>query len=424
MKTGTLGTRIALLAILLTVLAYFGVNIAAYFSDPYSTTPAYTYAADNAVTVSGYVVREEEVLPGSGSFVYSGRGEGERVSPGGTVAQIYQSARDLENANALRSLEEQLTELKKAQTFAGGDQSYAALSLQIDKAMLSLQTALARNDLTAAIGAGGELRSASLRYGYAYGDAGNPAAAIASLEGRLSALSDTVGSGTTYVTAPRGGLFSSLVDGYETVLTPQRLETMTARDYRAIAPEPASGVGRMIYGDTWYFATLMRTESMGHLAVGDTVQIKFQTGLSQKLSLRVRRIGDEDSGQRLVVFSSSQYLHLTTLLRRQNAQIIFDSYEGIRVPRSAVRIAWEPVTDGEGQPVLESDGTAKKIQRTGVYCVWGNRARFKPVEIVWQEDQYMLVAPTEGTGDAYRIRAGDQVITAAAELYDGKVIEE
>ena len=39
---------------------------------------------------------------------------------------------------------------------------------------------------------------------------------------------------------------------------------------------------------------------------------------------------------------------MTTLLRLQNAQIIFESYDGIRVPRSAVRVNAQPLTDEDG----------------------------------------------------------------------------
>ena len=38
MKTGTLATRLTLAAILLTVLIYFGINVAAYFNDPFTVT--------------------------------------------------------------------------------------------------------------------------------------------------------------------------------------------------------------------------------------------------------------------------------------------------------------------------------------------------------------------------------------------------
>ena len=68
MKTSSLATKLMLAAILLTVLVYFGVNAASYFLDPFSTTLVYDFTSENAVTVSGYVVREEAVLsqPGQG----------------------------------------------------------------------------------------------------------------------------------------------------------------------------------------------------------------------------------------------------------------------------------------------------------------------------------------------------------------------
>ena len=56
MKNSTLATKLMIAAIFLTVLIYFGVNLAAYFSDPYSTTAAFRYTGENAVTVSVYVV--------------------------------------------------------------------------------------------------------------------------------------------------------------------------------------------------------------------------------------------------------------------------------------------------------------------------------------------------------------------------------
>ena len=105
-------------AIFLTVLVYFGVNLAAYFNDPYTTTVAFSYVGENAVTVSGYVVRDEEPLEGSGSLVYSSRGEGERVSKGGTVAQIYPTTQALNDANTLRELTGQLEQLQYARSLA------------------------------------------------------------------------------------------------------------------------------------------------------------------------------------------------------------------------------------------------------------------------------------------------------------------
>ena len=48
--------------ITLLVLAYFGYQIYGYVSDPFSTTLAYTYQVEDTVDISGYVVRQEQVL--------------------------------------------------------------------------------------------------------------------------------------------------------------------------------------------------------------------------------------------------------------------------------------------------------------------------------------------------------------------------
>ena len=88
MKNGSLSTKLLLAVICIAVLIYFGINTVAYFMDPYTTTTAYSYVSENAVTVSGYVVREEEPLEEGGELVYFSRNEGEKVARGGTVALV------------------------------------------------------------------------------------------------------------------------------------------------------------------------------------------------------------------------------------------------------------------------------------------------------------------------------------------------
>ena len=62
MKSGSVATKLLLAAVMLAVVIYFGINMAAYFMDPFTTTIAYDFVSDHAVTVSGYVVRSETVL--------------------------------------------------------------------------------------------------------------------------------------------------------------------------------------------------------------------------------------------------------------------------------------------------------------------------------------------------------------------------
>lgn len=420
-------------AIFLTVLVYFGVNLAAYFNDPYTTTVAFSYVGEKAVTVSGYVVRDEELLEGSGDLVYSSRGEGERVGSGGTVAQIYPTTQALTDANTLRELTGQLEQLRYARSLTTGSQATARLDDEIVSTLVSFHSALAVSDLTTAADVGQTLRTDVLRRSYTYSGVGDLDASIASLESRISELSASAEANVTRVSAPKAGLFSGLVDGYETVLNLENILDMTPSRYRAIMPAAsASGVGRMIYGDKWSFLTMMQSEDVKRLEEGDTVTLRFQKGLDRDMTMKVSYISADEGGWRVVVFTAQKYLHLATLLRHQNAQVIFESYDGVRVPRSSVRVDTQPVTDEDGQPVLDSQGSPKTQAVTCVYCLWGDTARLKPVTVLWQEDEYILVAPDEEALKAYssaqtresrRLRAGDQVITAAAEVYDGKVVQ-
>lgn len=433
MKSGTLATKLMLAALCLTVLVYFGVNIAAYFSDPYTTTVAYSFVGENAVTVSGYAVRDEEVLEGEGTLVYSSQGEGERVSKGGTVALIYPTSQSLDDANTLRELTDQLEQLQYARSLAAGSRATARLDEEIAGYLVDFRGSLAGGNITAAAESGQNLRGSILQRGYAFSGAGDLDASIASLQDQITSLTASAETDVTRVTAPKGGLFSGLVDGYETVLNLENILEMDPSAYRAIAPSPdTASVGKMIYGDTWSFVTLMQSDDLKGIAEGDTLTVRFQNGLDRDMEMKIKYISADEGGRRVVVFTSNKYLQLATLLRHQNAQVIFDSYDGIRVPRSSVRVDTQEVTDENGLPVMDSQGNPKKQSVTCVYCLWGDTARLKPVKVLWQEDEYILVAPdeealseypSEQTREGRRLRAGDQVITAAAEVYDGKVVQ-
>ena len=103
-----------------------------------------------------------------------------------------------------------------------------------------------------------------------------------------------------------------------------------------------------------------------------------------------------------MTLSCRKYLAQTTLLRHQAADIILRTYTGLRVPSNALRVS--------------SDGV------TGVYCVDGVTAAFRPVTVLYQGQGYALVQPADGVDDTQTLRAGDEVIATAGKLHEGKVI--
>ena len=118
---------------------------------------------------------------------------------------------------------------------------------------------------------------------------------------------------------------------------------------------------------------------------------------------------------------SQQHLDELTLLRQQSAEVIRQTTTGIRVPKEALRVRERTVTD--------EDGNESVVSETGVYCMVGMKARFKPVDVLYSGDDFALVRSTLDTAEEVsktleqiRLRAGDEVIITAYDLYDGKVI--
>ena len=95
MKQGSLNSRIVMLVVLAAVLISIGVSAFNSLRDLYPTVLAYTYTSDDSVEATGFLVRQEQVLTGTGGVVEVLPQEGEKVSRGGTVALLYQDSSGL-----------------------------------------------------------------------------------------------------------------------------------------------------------------------------------------------------------------------------------------------------------------------------------------------------------------------------------------
>lgn len=418
MKNSSLGTKLLMAAVCLVVLAYFSLQGWNYFSDPLSTTFAYRYQVEDGVTVTGWVARQEQVLPDStAGLLRLTRSEGERVSKGGRVAVVYADQASLDRQNRIDALQSQIDQLEYARSAASSSEAVMKLDNQIIASLLDFRQDVAADRLDNADSHMAELRSLVLKRDYSYTGGEDLDARLETLRAEREALEAQSASSTRAVTAPVSGIYSAVVDGYESVLTPESLTALTPSTISLIQPTgEQSSVGKLITGDTWYYASSLPAQAAESLAEGQTVTLRFAKGFDRDLSVEVASVGKEEDGRAVVVFTSDLFLPSLTLLRQQSADIITKTYTGIRVPSQAIRT----------QRVYEDKDTGDLTEEpvTGVYCVMGRFARFKPVEILYTgADGYVLALPAAAEGSTV-LRAGDEVIITAGGLYDGKVVRE
>ena len=425
MKNNSLGMKILMAAVTLGLLAYFGLQGYLYFSDPLTTTLAYTYQVEESVSLSGYVVRQEQVLEDDGGgLLRLRREEGERVSRGGAVASVYADQSSLDRQAEISTLESRVEQLQYAQDAAGSSEVSMKLDAQILQNILEYRQCLTADRMAKAETYGSQLRALVLKRDYTYSENEDLSGQIEALQAQIKELKTQAAGSVRTVTAPVSGLYSAVVDGYETVLTPESLSDMTPSQLSAVRADStvSYGVGKLILGDSWYYAASMSAADAEELQeasdalkkAGKSLTLRFAKSVERDLPVTVSRIGPEENGRCVVVFEGKTYLSRLTLLRQQSAQVVWDSTEGIRVPKEALRM--EKVTvNSEGQRVTE--------EATGVYCVVGMEARFKPVEVVYNGSSFLLVrsaAPEDR--ENLRLRPGDEVIITANGLYDGKVV--
>ena len=393
--------KILPIAVLTAVLVYFAVQLYNYLSDPVNTTLVVAGQAEDTIALNGWLLRDEEVLPAQNGTLSRVRQEGERVGVGQVLARVYANDGALQTVGQIETLELQLQQLQFALTSYLNPDAALKLDTSITGDILTLRQALTGGDYTAAEGDIAPLKAAVLKRDHSYASQEEIQTEIKSVEGQIKSLEASL-SGTT-VTARASGTYSAVCDGYETVLTKAFLEEVTPGKLARLRPvDEQSNMGKLIYGDTWYYVVTLTEEQAAYLKGQGSVTLRFAKGFDQNIRMQVEAVSEPENGQAAVTLSCRRYLAQTTLLRHQAADVILRTYEGLRVPSNALRVSEEGVT--------------------GVYCLDGVTASFRPVAVLYQGQGYALVRPADGTSDTRTLRVGDEVIATAGQLHDGKVI--
>ena len=178
-------------------------------------------------------------------------------------------------------------------------------------------------------------------------------------------------------------------------ITPEGVENL-----RAQGSDVADNViGKVVTNHAWYYAAVMAEKDSDRLRVGDVTSLDFGYRSSRTVRASVRSISPTDrEGQVAVVFRCSSALAETLSLRLAEAEVVFRSYSGLRVPKKAVHV---------------EDG------KTVVYTVSAGQMERKSVDILYTgEDFYLVEAGSEGSS----LRAGNELIISGKNLKDGNVV--
>lgn len=390
------------------------------FQDPFVSTYVYSYTLNDSIQTDGLIIRQEQVLSGGQGIVDVTRGEGEQVGINQTVALIYRDDQARQSQEQQEALRLEITQLQYALGQGEDVSSAAKLNDDILNAMVSLRVASTQQDFSDLEDQVLEVKGKVLRREYTYSDelsTDSLATRLQELQTQYQTLRNQSYSAITQVTAPVSGTFSTLVDGYEGLINLESAINLTPQALTDLMNQTPTGdstaVGKLISSNRWYFAAVVTQEEGERLEQAGSLTLRFAGDFTKEVSMTVEKVNQDDQGQAVVILSSDRYLEQTTLLRRETAELIFNSRTGLRVPKNALRMVTTTSED-------EETGETTETNTLGVYVVTAGRAEFKPVTILTEGDDFYVVQSVRT--DKKALRAGDEVIVEATGLYDGQLL--
>ena len=420
MKESTLVNKVIIGVICAAVILYFAVYLALGFKPDLVTTTAYAYSVDIGTEASALLVRDEQVISTTGQYVDILLDEGEKVSKGGQIALIHASQDSLETRQTIQSLEAEIQQLEYSLSTGTQATNSSKLDEEVISSMVAIRSLAASGDLSTLEDSALHLRTMVFQRDYSYG---NTEAAtqikqlISDKQKQLDSLNASLSQVSQTITSPASGCFSGEVDGFESLITPSMLSSLTMQQLNELlhkeVADPPAALGKVVTNNTWYLATLIDQPSVEGLLEGKTYKISFSDDYYGMISMNLERLVMENN-QTMAIFSTNTNLSDTTLLRQQTVDIIAQQVEGIRIPRQALRVNTETVTDDQGNQ--------SQVNSYGVYTVVGTQAEWQEVKVVYSDDDsFYLVQPMDETASS-RLRAGDEVILNTTNITDGMVV--
>ncbi len=429
--------RCAVAAALLAALVYVGGQAMQVVDPPNAYETALLCTVSDAVEANGVLLFEETLVPGEGNLGYLAT-DGERVSAGTVVAEVYTDA----SQSALRA---QLTELDRQ--IALLEKSQNTSSTQID--LLLKERATALYDLMEALDHGlyeatSEGREAYLlaqnKLRVTTGEAADFNAEIAALQEQEAVLEAQLGT-PAQITSPVTGYFIGAQNTRQRTVSTEEILALDAAGLNALLEqgvdtELTGCAGKVVSSFTWYYCGVCTAQQGKKLLDADggplsrKIEIRFPGQVEEGMSARLTEVTvDEASGLARFVVRCDSINGDVLKLGQAPAQIVVGTYTGLRVREAAVHYVLEEKP--AGSTAEQEDGQGEEQGENyipGVYIKYGNLARFCRIDPVDDahplvKDGDYLIVPVKGTaGSVSEVRLYDEVIVSGQNLYDGKLL--
>ncbi len=398
-------------------IVYLAVQVFIILAPRMRTEVVMLDTMTDSLPVKGQVVFSSVPVNGGGGPLFYTVPTGQRVAPGAEVALVMESEAAVNAMDRLAAVDAELELLREAQRTAvdGGDME--VLLGQMQAGLYNLLGGMEAGEYAALSGARNEITLASNKMQISTGEAEGFQARVDYLIA-LRAECEAQAKALSAVAAPEGGYFAPSPKLDRIQMSYERAAEMTPPEMlEALQADPGTYggevVGHIITDYKWYFYTVVESRLAARFVEGDkSLSLSFPSAGDASVAMTVGKVqADDESGLALVELYS-EYLSPDILtLRLEDANIVFGERKGIRIDKDALRL----------MDVDNGDGSVSTYR--GVYVQFGNMVYFRRIEILVEDEFYMLV-PEDYAAGVNEVRLYDTVVVdpGGVELYDRKIL--
>lgn len=403
-KNFTITKFIALLSALL-LLSLFGYQIYNYLFLTLHTDYAMEASMEDSFEVSGIALRcETEQKNFAGGYYDIIRETGDKVSGGGTIANVYAKASDVMAVERIRQIDALLDEYSAAYALkASYDGDSSNYDMQIRTSMntyiKSVQNGAAQEALD-------QLRAFEKNVYIKQIVSGRTdscyAQTVKALQEEKTGLQGSLGGNVQKIISDQSGYFCKSVDGYEKKLSPGALEKYSIEQFDTLYSElqnatrtDLQGAGKIISDYTWQFYFIAPQRIMKQYRVEKNLSLRFTAVGAKTFDATIITLHED--GENCLVGVQCDTLEPELLNDRLlSATVVLKTYSGIRIDKNSLRI----VDDSHG-----------------VYVKVGSIIKFKKINILYTGTTYALIEKQNGGVENF-----DEIVVDGKDIYDGKIV--
>ena len=379
---------------------YIVLQLYAILGRTYQTESAISASMEDTVPLSGIAMFDAVPVSGGGSLGYLVE-DGERVTEGTVLAEIYTDPAQSTQREELDRLDRIIDLLTKSENSVGSD--LALLTAQTRTALLNLLDQLDTASYTGMSDAIDGFLLAQNRLQISTGQSSGFTATLADLQTQRDAAAAAL-EGLQTITADRNGYFISTAAALPLDLTEDTLksDTAAALSERLQQEIPTTGsdlAGRIVTGFSWRFYGVCDLDTAARFDGVTSVKIRVPGKQDEALDATVTEVAaDETAGLAKITLECRTINADVLRLGREDAEIVLNTYEGIRVSKRAMHIV-----DGE----------------RGVYVKYGSLQRFRRIVVLFEDENYLLLDPEAEDNE---VRLYDEIIVEGPNLQDGGLV--